>query len=159
MAEENLLQIAQGLKAVAPVGQGFADRSALRYNAGAYREQARQTTEAAGADEAAYRRNARAEIAKQVASASAEGQSDSSAADVIRQNEVNLIRDALMIRSRGERQAAGLNSRAAMAEYEGEQALYSGIQGTGAQLLTTAAEKRARERSLSAASSRRRGGY
>ena len=50
MAEENLLQIAQGLKAVAPVGQGFSDRSALRYNAGSYREQARQTTEAAGAD-------------------------------------------------------------------------------------------------------------
>lgn len=157
MAEESFLQIAQALKAGAPVGQGFADRGAARYNAGAYREQARQTVEAAGADEASHRREARAAIARQVASVSAEGQGDSSAMEKVRENEVNLIRDALLIRGRGERQAAGLSSRAAMAEYEGEQALYSGIQGTGAQLLTTAAEKRARERGLAAASSRRRG--
>ena len=159
MAEENLLQIAQGFKVAAPIGQGFADRSAGRYNADAYRAEAQQTYQAAAADETAARREGRAAIARQVASASAEGQSDSSAADVIRQNEVNLIRDALMIRSRGARQGAGLMSRADMAQYEGDQALYAGIQGSGAQLLTTAGERRAKELSLERATARRRGAY
>jgi hypothetical protein len=158
MEPDALLQIAQATKAVAPIGQGFVDRGAARYNADVYRTQAQQTVQAAAEDETAARREGRAAIASQIAGASAEGQGDSSAADVIRQNEVNLIRDALMIRARGDRQASGLKSRAAMSEYEGDQALYEGIQGTGASLLTTAGERRAKELSLERARARRKGG-
>jgi len=153
---ETLLDLAKFAGVVAPVGQGLADRSAARYNADVYRTQARQTLEAAATDEALARREGRQVTAKQAASAYAEGQGDSSAMDVIRQNEVNLIADALAIRRRGQVQAEGFSSRAAMAEYEGDQALYAGLQGTGAELLTTVAERRARERQLEEMRSRRR---
>lgn len=141
-----LAQLMQLTGALAPVGQGFADRAAGEANAGIYRTQARQALDAAAYDEARARREGRSIIAQQAANVLAEGGGDGSQMDVIRQNEVNLIADALAIRRRGQVEAAGLKSRADMAEYEGEQALYGGIASAGSKLLMTGAERAQRER-------------
>jgi hypothetical protein len=147
----DLIEILKYSVSASQVGQGFADRSAAGANADIYRTQARQALDAAAYDEAAARREGRQVIARQAAAAIAEGQGDSSAIDVIRQNEVNLIADALAVRRRGQVAAAGFTSRANAAEYEGDQALYRGIAGAGASLMTTAAEKDALERRAGAA--------
>lgn len=147
----DLIEILKYSTSAAQVGQGFADRSAAGANADIFRTQAQQTLQAAAGDEAMARREGRQIIARQAAAAIAEGQGDSSAMDVVRQNEVNLIADALAIRRRGEVAAAGYASRAAASEYEGEQALYRGLSGAGASLLTTAAEKDALARRAAAA--------
>lgn len=139
----NLVQMAANL---APAGQGFVDRAAGDANARTYRTQSRQVLDAAAYDEARARREGRSIIAQQTANVLAEGGGDGSQMDVIRQNEVNLIADALAIRRRGQVEAAGLKSRADMSEYEGEQALYGGIASAGAKLLMTGAERAQRER-------------
>lgn len=141
---ETLLEIAKGVGVVAPIGQGFADRSAARYNAGLSRLQGRAALSTAAAEEALQRRQGRSVIAQQIANQAANGVgADSSQADVIRQNEVNLIADALAIRHRGSIEAASYESRAAMSEREGDQAFYRGLQGAGANLLMTEFERRA----------------
>lgn len=147
----DLIDIMKYSTSAAQVGQGFADRAAAGANADLYRMQARQVLQGAAYDETAARREARQIVARQAAAAIAEGQGDSSAMDVVRQNEVNLIMDALAIRRRGEVAAAGYTSRAAASEYEGDQALYRGLSGAGASLLTTAAEKDALARRAAAA--------
>jgi hypothetical protein len=96
----------------------------------------------------------RSEIAQQVANASADGATDSSQMDVIRQNEVNLIADALAIRRRGQVEAAGYESRARVAKYEGDQSLYGGISGAGSKLLMTAADRAAEQKRLETLSQR-----
>lgn len=156
MSTEALQQIAQVAQVAAPIGQGFSDRASGEYNAGIYRTQGRQALEASAYAEAASRRDGRSAIAQQAANAIADGGAGSSAFDVIRQNEVNLIANALAIRHRGQTEAAGFESRAAMAEYEGEQALYSGIQSAGSKLMQTAAQRRARELELEGLTQRRR---
>lgn len=144
MGGETLLDIFKGAQAVAPLGQGFADRSASRYNANIFRTQAGQAIEAAAANEAMQRREGTQAIASQVAATAAEGQTGSSAMDVIRQNDVNLRRDALMIRAKGQAEAEAFRSRAKMAELEGDRALYSGLQGMGSELLKSSFERRRR---------------
>lgn len=147
MSTEALQQIAQAAKIAAPIGQGISDYQTGMYNAGLARTQAAATYASAGAEETRVRRNSRAAIAQQVANQAANGVGfDSSSADVIRQNEVTAIADALAVRHRGAIEAAGFESRAAMTEYEATQALYGGLQGAGTELLMTAAEKRARTR-------------
>lgn len=143
---ETLLQIAQGVGVLAPIGRGFATRAAGEANADIYRGQGRAALDAAAADETRFRRSARSAIAQQTANVLAEGQGESSAMDVVRQNEVNLIADALAIRHRGQIEAAGYESRAQASEYEGEQALYGGLASAGSKLLMTATERRALER-------------
>lgn len=147
MGGESLLEIFKGVQAVAPLGQGFADRSAATYNAGIFRKQAGQARQAAAYDESAQRRAGAQVIAQQTANALADGGAGGSSIDVIRQNDINLRLDALMTRARGEAEAEAFRSRAKMAEHEGDRALYSGLQGTGAQLLQNEFERRARSRS------------
>lgn len=149
MGGDTLLNIFKGVQAVAPVGQGFADRSAADYNAGIFNTQAKQALNAAAYDEAAQRRAGTAEIAQETANAVAQGGAGSSQIDVIRQNDVNLRLDALMTRYRGQAEAEAYRSRAKMAQLEGDRALYAGIQGTGAQLLENEFDRRARARRIS----------
>jgi hypothetical protein len=156
MGGETLLDIFKSVQSLAPIGQGFADRSASRYNAGVLRKQAGQSREAAAYDESAMRRNRTQIIAEQTASAIGDGGAGSSAMDVIRQNDVNLRLDELARRWRGEVEATGLRSQAAMVELEGDRALYSGLQGAGANLLKTSFERRAEERAKADAEERRR---
>lgn len=144
MSEEAIQQIAQATKVAAPIGQGFAERTAGRYNADIYRTQARQALMSTAYDEARARREGRSIIASQAAKVIEGGGADSSAMDVVRQNEVNLIADALAIRARGANAAAGFESRARASEYEGDQALYGGLTSAGAQLLRMPYERRRR---------------
>ncbi len=153
---ETLLDAFKGMTALAPAGQGFADRSAARANADIYRQQAREIAASTAQDETNARREGRAVIASQAARVIAEGGGDSSQMDVVRQNEVNLIADALAIRRRGQVAAAGFESRARASEYEGDQALYGGIASAGSGLLMTAAERRARTMELEKLQTRRR---
>ena len=150
MADFDTLQmLMKGAQAVAPMGQGFVDRDAARYNADVLRTQRRAVLSSAAAEESLQRRQGRSLIAQQVANMAKNGVgADSSQADVVRQNEVNLIADALAIRHRGEIEAAGYESRARMAEYEGEQSFYHGLQGSASQLLTTTLEQGHRDRLL-----------
>lgn len=156
MSTEAIQLIAQATQVVAPIGQGFADRASAGYNADIYRKQAGQAVDAAAYQESLARREGRSVIAQQEANALAEGGAGSSQIDVIRQNEVNLIANALAIRHRGATEAAGYESRAAMAEYEGDQALYGGVQAAGSQLLMTAAKRRQIEREAEQGTARRR---
>ena len=153
---ETLLDAFKGAAALAPAGQGFADRSASYTNAGIYRQQGREAVASAAQDEAIARREGRAAIASQAARVIAEGGGDSSQMDVIRQNEVNMIADALAIRRRGQVAAAGFESRARASEYEGDQALYGGVASAGTNLLMTAAERRSRGLELEKSQTRRR---
>lgn len=146
--KETIELLAQAVGIAAPIGQGFADRAAGEANAKILRTQGRYVTQAAADEETRARRDARQVISQQAANVLAEGGGDSSAMDVVRQNEVNLIADALAIRRRGEVQAAGFKQRADMAEYEGGLALADGFGAAGAKLLMTAAERKARERRL-----------
>lgn len=157
MSTEALQQIAQVAKIAAPIGQGISDQGTANYNADVLHTQAGYALQSAGAEETRMRRNSRAAIAQQVANQAANGVGfDSSAADVIRQNEVNAIADALAVRHRGQIEAAGFESRAAMTRFEGEQALYGGIQSAGTELLMSAADKRAQQRQLAMAEAARK---
>lgn len=142
MSEQVIQQIAQAAKIAAPVGQGLANRDAARGAADTYRTQAGQATQSAAYDEARARREGREAVARQAASAIGEGQGDSSAMDVVRQNEVNMIADALAIRARGKMEAAGYESRAKASDYEGDQAFNAGLAGSGAELLRSPYERR-----------------
>lgn len=146
MSTEALQMIAQATGIGATVGQGFVDRSAGEAQAGALRQQAQQATASAAYDETRAVRERRSIIAQQVAAASADGSLDGSSADVIRQNEVNLIADALAIRARGKMQAAGFESRARVADYEAGQAVPGALSSAGARLLETAYQRRMRGR-------------
>ena len=146
MSTEALQMIAQATGIGATVGQGFVDRSAGEAQAGALRQQAQQATASAAYDETRAVRERRSIIAQQVAAASADGSLDGSSADVIRQNEVNLIADALAIRARGKMQAAGFDSRARVAGYEAGQAVPGALSSAGARLLETAYQRRLRGR-------------
>lgn len=146
MSTEVLQQIAQASGIAATAGQGFVDREAGQAQADIYRTQGRQAAASAGYDEARARREARQIIAQQVAQASADGSISGSSGDVIRQNEVNLIADALAIRQRGQVQATGFESRARAAEYEADLAPYGSIASAGARLLETQYQRRLRQR-------------
>ena len=157
MSTEALDQIAQVMKIAAPIGQGIVDQQTGNTNAELLRTQGRYALAGAAAEEARVRRAGRAGIAQQVANQAANGAGfDSSSADVIRQNEVNSIADALAVRYKGALEATGYDARAAMAEYEGTQSLYSGISSAGTQLLMTEAEKRAKARELAQLSAARK---
>jgi hypothetical protein len=158
MSTEALDQIAQAAKIVAPIGQGIVDSQTADANAATLRTQAGYARAGAAAQESMTRREGRAAIAQQVANQAANGAGfDSSSADVIRQNEVSSIADALAIRYRGQLEAQGYESKAAAVEYEGKQSLYGGIASAGTQLLMTEAEKRSQAKQLAAmAASRKR---
>lgn len=157
MSTEAIQQIAEVAKIAAPIGQGMSDQATANYNADVLHTQAGYALAAASAEEARMRRNSRAAIGQQVANQAANGVGfDSSSADVIRQNEVNAIADALAVRHRGQIEAAGFESRAAMTRYEGQQAFLSGIQSAGTELLMSAADKRAQQRQLDKAEAARK---
>lgn len=143
---ETLLQIMQAAQVAAPIGQGVVDYQTGQANADILRTQGRYAVQGAAEEETLARREGRQVIAQQAANVLAEGGGDSSQMDVVRQNEVAMIANALAIRRRGAVQAAGYESKARMSEYEGEQSFYSGVTASGSKLLTTAAERRALER-------------
>jgi hypothetical protein len=143
---EALLQIAQAAGFVGQVGQGFADRATGQAQADIYRTQGRYAVQDAATEETLYRRSARSEIAQQTANVLAEGGGDGSQLDVVRQNEVNLIADALAIRRKGQIAATGYESRAKASEYEGDQALFGSVASAGSKFLMTTAERKALER-------------
>lgn len=142
---ETLIQIMQAAQGVATVGQGVVDYQAGQANAETLRTQGRYALQAAAEEETLARREGRQVIAQQAANVLAEGGGEGSQMDVVRQNEVATIANALAIRRRGQVQALGYESRARGAEYEGTQALFSGISAAGSKLLMTAAERRALE--------------
>lgn len=143
MSEEALQAISQVSAVAAPVGQGFSDRAAANQNAATLRTQAGQALASAAYDETRVRNNNTQIIARQTADAIANGSFEGgSGADVIRQNEVNTIADALAIRARGQIEAAGYESKAAAVKREGARAPYAGLAGAGSQLLSTAAARK-----------------
>lgn len=156
MSTEALQQIAQVAQVAGPIGQGIAERSAGQTNAELYRRQGGQALAASAYQEALARREGRSLVAQQEANAIADGSAGSSQIDVIRQNEVNMIANALAIRHRGATEAAGFESRAQMAEYEGEKAMFEGIQSASSKLMMTLAERRAQEQELEGLAKRRR---
>lgn len=158
MGGDTLQALFQSAADIAPIGQGFADRAAADYNANIFNTQARQAIGAANYDEATQRRQAAQVIAQQEVNAAANGASDSSQIDVIRQNDVNLRADVLKRRFAGEVEAAGYRSKAAMATFEGDQALYAGLAGAGANLLKTQFEQRKDARAKADAEDRLRRG-
>jgi hypothetical protein len=159
MSTEALDQIAQAAKIAAPIGQGIVDYQTGNANADTLRTQAGYVANSAAAEEALVRRKGRADIAQQIANQAANGAGfDSSSADVIRQNAVNSIADALAVRYRGQVEAQGYEARAAQAEYDAKQSLYAGISSAGTQLLMTEAEKRAQERQLAKLAAARKSG-
>lgn len=141
---ETLSQIARAAQVAAPIGQGFVNRDAGRTAAGVLRTQGRAALESAAYDEARARREGRQIIAQQEAAALAEGQGGSSSIDVIEQNRVNLIADALAVRARGQMDAAGYESRARVADYEADQAVFEGLATAGEKLLISPYERRRR---------------
>lgn len=143
---ETLIDIMQAVQVAAPIGQGIVDSQTGQANADILRTQSRYALQAAADQETIARKEGRQVIAQQAANVLAEGGGDSSAMDVVRQNEVAMIANALAIRRRGQVEAAGYESRARLAEYEGDQSLYGGLTSAGAKLLTTAAERRALQR-------------
>lgn len=142
MSTEAIQAIAQASAVAAPIGQGFVDRSTADANAGILRQQGQQAAETAAYNETLSRRDSRSVIAQQFANALAEGGADSSAIDVIRQNEVNLIADALAIRAKGKMDVAGFESKANAVQAEGKQAFASGLLSGGAELLRKPYERR-----------------